>query len=515
MNSSKAEFHFVPPPEAPVFRPTKEEFEDPLEYLDKISPIAVRTGIARIIPPDDWNPPFAVDLEQFRFNPRVQRLYELEAQSRIKLNFISKLYQFTKLQGKDKLRIPSINGTFLDVYKLYKVVLSYGGYNNLEGKWGEVAQQLGFSSKQALVIKSHYKRLLLAFEYLLHSKGIVPRDNQNDSTSDNKEYQDFFNEPKPTVAQFEAHKSTCSTSLKKDKDDEDDTYACQVCNSQRDENNLLICNTPSCQGCYHIYCLNPPLSSIPRCTWRCPKCVQKLVPTTLVETEFWRILQEYNDDVIVEYGADIHSSANGSGFPTESQLQNLSQEWSNKKELLESMPTSTAHTLLADYDKSMMYAQSPWNLNNLPVLNQSILRFIPGDIDGMKVPWCYVGMVFSSFCWHIEDHWSYSINYNHFGEPKTWYGVSSLYAPEFEKAMKKQASELFEQSPDLLHHITTIMNPNILQNEGVPVYRTDQYAGEFVVTFPRAYHAGFNQGFNFAEAVNFCLPNWVCLVNFS
>ena len=39
--------------------------------------------------------------------------------------------------------------------------------------------------------------------------------------------------------------------------------------------------------------------------------------------------------------------------------------------------------------------------------------------------------------------------------------------------------------------------------------RTDQCAGEFVVMFPRACHAGFNQGFNCAEAVNFLLGDWV------
>lgn len=62
------------------------------------------------------------------------------------------------------------------------------------------------------------------------------------------------------------------------------------------------------------------------------------------------------------------------------------------------------------------YAGSGWNLNVMPVLKQSVLCHINADISGMKVPWLYVGMVFSAFCWHIEDHWSYSINYLHWWE---------------------------------------------------------------------------------------------------
>jgi hypothetical protein len=128
---------------------------------------------------------------------------------------------------------------------------------------------------------------------------------------------------------------------------------------------------------------------------------------------------------------------------------------------------------------------------------------------GMKIPWMYVGMCFSTFCWHNEDHWSYSINYLHWGEPKTWYGVPGGKADQFEDAMKRAAPELFQSQPDLLHQLVTIMNPNILMNSGVPVFRMDQRAGEFIITFPRAYHAGFNQGYNFAEAVNFAPADWV------
>ena len=208
-----------------------------------------------------------------------------------------------------------------------------------------------------------------------------------------------------------------------------------------------------------------------------------LIPTTLLEKEYWRILENIDEDVMVEYGADLHTMDHGSGFPTLSS-KHLSKE-------------------------DEQYALSCWNLNRLPVEPNSILRSIDMDISGMKVPWLYVGMCFSTFCWHTEDHWSHSINYLHWGEPKTWYGIPGKYAQQAEDIMKESAKELFDGQPDLLHHIVTTMNPNVLMARGIPVYRTDQHAGEFIITFPRSYHAGFNQGYNLAEAVNFATPEWL------
>ncbi|KAL5543417.1 hypothetical protein UlMin_007201, partial [Ulmus minor] len=36
-----------------------------------------------------------------------------------------------------------------------------------------------------------------------------------------------------------------------------------------------------------------------------------------------------------------------------------------------------------------------------------------------------------------------------------------------------------------------------------------QNSGEFVVTFPRAYHTGFSHGFNCGEAANIVTPEWL------
>lgn len=82
----------------------------------------------------------------------------------------------------------------------------------------------------------------------------------------------------------------------------------------------------------------------------------------------------------------------------------------------------------------------------------------------------------------------------HWGEAKTWYGIPGDDAEKFEAAIRCEAPDLFEAQPDLLFQLVTLMNPQRVTEAGVRVFACNQRAGEFVVTFPKAYHAGFNHG---------------------
>ncbi|XWS38787.1 hypothetical protein CRYUN_Cryun19dG0160400 [Craigia yunnanensis] len=158
---------------------------------------------------------------------------------------------------------------------------------------------------------------------------------------------------------------------------------------------------------------------------------------------------------------------------------------------------------------------SKWNLKKLSRLPKSILHLLETAIPGVTDPMLYIGMLFSMFAWHVEDHYLYSINYHHCGASKTWYGIPGHAALKFEKVVKEHvytndilSSDGEDGAFDVLLGKTTLFPPNILLEHDVPVYKAVQNPGEFVITFPRAYHAGFSHGFNCGEAVNFAIGDW-------
>ncbi|XP_077426174.1 lysine-specific demethylase 4C isoform X2 [Vanacampus margaritifer] len=150
-----------------------------------------------------------------------------------------------------------------------------------------------------------------------------------------------------------------------------------------------------------------------------------------------------------------------------------------------------------------------WNVGHL----NSILDVIEEDcgvsIQGVNTPYLYFGMWKTTFSWHTEDMDLYSINYLHFGEPKSWYAIP----PEHGKRLERLATGFFPNSfkgcEAFLRHKMTLISPFVLKKYGIPFNKITQEAGEFMITFPYGYHAGFNHGFNCAESTNFATIRWI------
>ena len=133
------------------------------------------------------------------------------------------------------------------------------------------------------------------------------------------------------------------------------------------------------------------------------------VPPEDVEWQFWNIVKTPDKPVEVLYGSDLDTLQYGSGFP---------------RPRADADPVKGAKPQ-PEESAARRYAAAPWNLNNLCRLDKCVLAHCNDAISGMVVPWLYVGMLFSSFCWHVEDHFAHSINYMHWGSPKTWRAVQS------------------------------------------------------------------------------------------
>ncbi|OCF37553.1 hypothetical protein I316_00679 [Kwoniella heveanensis BCC8398] len=615
--------------ECPVFYPTAEEFKDTMAYISSITEEARPYGICKIVPPEGWKMPFTLESETFRFKTRLQRLNQLEAASRAKINFLEQLSMFHNQSSENEISIPRIDRQPLDVWKLRKEVNKAGGYLELDRTkaWGKITETLGHKPIWGPHVREAYMSIVLPFDrWALRAKSasvspLTPMQAPNGTrppafTTDTPpspsqiksagrmgsvkvsprtrmssrmgaqtaslpanaapfssvnglqaaaeiEQATLVNGDPSTTVKIKVPGFSTRDGSESELSDADSVLSdgsprkpqvatpeyqkgevCEVCRGGHAADKILLCD--GCDRGFHTYCLDPPLASVPTNEeWFCTSCllsqgddfgfdegedhsmasfqardasfsyhwwnrhrpqatsssappssnglIKDIKPNNPlarnfgkvsvteddVEREFWRLTESATDTVEVEYGADVHSTTHGSAGPT-----------------METHPLDP-------------YAADGWNLNNMPILPDSLLRYIRSDISGMTVPWIYLGMMFSTFCWHNEDHYTYSVNYMYWGETKTWYGIPGSDAEKFEEAMKSEAPELFEQQPGLLFQLVTMMNPGRVRDAGVKVVACDQRPNEFVITFPKAYHCGFNHGINMNEAVNFALPDWL------
>lgn len=504
----------------PTLYPSDEEFRNPIEYLSTpaIASLGVTYGMVKIVPPSNFKPPLSINESRFSFVPRIQKLKELNISNRCRLFFYKQLLNFNKMNKKSlpKDTFEILQGAKVHYYDFFIEVVKF--YKNKDPAAFSGKTLPNISSMTLLRDHQLWNTLSIHFQVSpqsLHHMYLLKLRDYFDFLSEKPEFTNTLVEEKYPTSLLNDHESDSDS----DSDGEDEG-ACLICKKNSDPENTLLCD--SCDKPYHRQCLSPPLSKVPKDSWYCDNCVigngyygfkDSSIRYSLedfkslsddfdqdyfkghkpgihqLEKMFWELVENIDNDLKVNYGADIHNLRKGevSGFPTH-----------------DYMPKT--HLSKEQYDS---YVNHPMNLNNLPYDKESLLNYLDVDISGMTIPWIYIGNTFSTFCWHVEDQYTLSANYQHMGATKKWYSIPSVFAEQFENYMKNLAPDLFAKQPDILHQLITLVSPYELMEHGIHCYTADQQPGEYVITYPRVYHAGFNAGFNFNEAVNFTMTDWV------
>lgn len=417
-------------PPGPVYYPSEDEFKDPLEYIYRIRPEAEPYGICRIVPPKSWKPPFGLDLDSFTFPTKTQAIHQLQARPAAcdSKTFDLEYNRFLDNHcGKKSKKRVVFEGEELDLCRLFNAAKRFGGYDKVvkEKKWGEVCRFV-LSGRKISECAKHvlcqlYREHLYDYEdyYNRLNHGVVRSCKRGMHGEKKGEHGVESLSSKRRRRNTDGEKvKVCKVEEKEEEFDQ----ICEQCESGLHGEVMLLCDR--CNKGWHIYCLAPPLKRIPPGNWYCLECLNSdkdsfgfvpgkrfsleafrrvadrakrkwfgsVSPSRMqIEKKFWEIVEGLVGEVEVIYGSDLDTSVYGSGFP----------RVNDKK------PESVEDEI---WDK---YCASPWNLNNLPKLQGSMLRAVHHNIAGVMVPWLYVGMLFSSFCWHFEDHCFYSMNYLH------------------------------------------------------------------------------------------------------
>ena len=89
------------------------------------------------------------------------------------------------------------------------------------------------------------------------------------------------------------------------------------------------------------------------------------------------------------------------------------------------------------------------------------------------------------------------------------YTVPSTHGRKLEQLACREFPVQAAECREFLRHKSVMIEPSILIKAKIPLTRTVQRPGEFIINFPGAYHSGFNNGYNCAESCNFATEYWI------
>lgn len=432
--------------EAPTFYPTEKEFQDPLEYIEKIGNRAEQFGICKIVPPNTFKPECKVsdDMRFTSYNQYVQKMLHRWGPNFKELMAIKKYLQTQNINLK---QAPWIGGMEVDLPRLYQTVQSLGGLKEVieKEKWSKVSDIMRIpKSAQDRVTKLDD----IYCKYLLPYDTLSPK--ERDKLLDDVETAWAKRESKALSKMQKSDSVEAENESDSESDDEVDECITKGRNMALNAFYRIARNTLS----MYFKSSEPSVQDI--------------------EQEFWKHVVHRENHICVHSGS-IDSGSYGYGFAV---------------------------------SKNSPFARHAWNLKVLTNNSGSLLRSL-GPIMGVTVPTLHVGMVFSACCWYRDPHSLPWIEYLHTGGSKIWYGIPNSVGDNFQKALTKLVPNYCRNQGIWLPSDTVMLPPSLLIESGVSLCRVVQEPGEFIVVFPKAFTSSISTGYVVSESVFFAPPSWL------
>ncbi|KAI9006930.1 PLU-1-like protein-domain-containing protein [Hyaloraphidium curvatum] len=610
-------------PEAPVFRPTDEEFSEPIRYIEKIRKTAEKYGICKIVPPAAFRPPLSLDMDILRFAPKPKQALPLISfgggAGRVAgpshgpspgtadpagAAYLQDLEAFHRQHGKELADLANVRGVALDPHALKVAVANRGGASEVESQllWADVARELTQDGAPQLLaddVQQVYATCLQPFEevqtdvqtsasldaaangvpgMVLESEGsgiansladdgahavetppsvsgkdtmptvdvdatsqqgsvenqveaitpdgvngaAVAEDgdhlSENVSAPDNDASGDDNEEKKPSRPRARRAPKRASDPgddakpRKRSKlaDSAPPEDRCTICSSGREPSKLLICD--GCEKVFHLYCLDPPLSKVPRGKWFCPECHKTKYPSPAHERlAFGMTFEDLRETVSSHREACLGGDV--AGVSLEAEFWRLVNDSSYASEMRK--------TLFADIEVPMPgtafptiernpwepYTSCAWNSNNLAITPASMFSYLSRDISTLVDPRISFGFLLNGRQWASDTYCAPTVHYLHLGEPRTWYCVPSPSVGEL--AAFAQPASTNEGKPGATFGVFPWIDPGTLQRSSIPVCTVEQCASEIVVVFSNSATCYFDHGFNAVESVSIAPPSWL------
>ncbi|XP_050560017.1 uncharacterized protein LOC118263720 isoform X4 [Spodoptera frugiperda] len=440
--------------EGPVFRPTKEEFQNPLEYFMKICDEASEFGICKIIPPPGWRPK-SQSCDGIRFDVAKQYVSRMYNRWGTAMRELACIKFCASRSNGFPCSTPTIGGMEVNLPKLYHSVQRHGGLELVLNKkrWVKIGRDMNLSVNFLNRLDHLYSKYLLPYDSLSPTErreifGMIEkawtRKNQRllDRALNPLRAQRRLMGLTDTEEEPEEH----SPEMNAVKEAEDCIVRGPIMNYSRFKE--LAESTYSIVYGYGITRENNPLS-----------LDQK-------EELYWRYVVQGNEHVCVATAAIDTGSDPSRGNSRTLTLKDISQNKDN------------------------------------------ILRFL-GPVSGLTAPTLNLGMAFSTNCFYLDPHAVSWLDLLYKGDPRVWYAIPAKQSENFRKAVSTLCPSFCQRKSLWLSTDIAMIPPQLLREYNVSVTRVVQEENEIILAFPYCYTSSINTGYSESESIYFAPVSWL------